>query len=152
MSINNINNNVNNINNAVNDNTDDITIIKDKLDCDPCEKLEDIKEILTYKPVYTSVFTGEFQSITRDNLFNLGYLEIDITRLPNSSKIIFGNNADNKLYTGWLTWRMNGYNFECVQISSEKSVYYAPKNANGFGIVCTNNARAICYYYIEVKD
>jgi len=113
--------------------------------------LKEIKDILTYKPTYTSASIANFQSITRDNLFNLGYLEIELSKLPHSTKIIFGGDSPNAMYTGWLFWRHNQFNFEKIIIHSAKSVYHAPKWANGFAICCSHGARANVFYYTEVK-
>ncbi len=150
--INNINNNINNIDNNTGNNVDDLTIIKDKLACNPCDLLEEIKEKLDYVPVYEGHFVSEFQSIKLDNLANLGYIEIDVTVFPNKTKVIYGGNAPNVLFSGWITWRKNGYNFSREQVTAQSSIYYAPKGANGFSICCTHNSRASCLYYIEIKD
>lgn len=144
-------NNILDIKNDLSDINLDIQNIADSLDCDPCEKLKEIKDILTYKPVYTSASIGNFQSVTRDNLFNLGYLEIELSKLPHSTKIIFGGDSPNAMYTGWLFWRHNQFNFEKIIIHSAKSVYHAPKWANGFAICCSHGARANVFYYTEVK-
>ena len=157
--VNNVNNNVNNINNTVNNienNTDktndDVTIIKDKLACNPCDLLKEIKDKLFKIPTYRAFPIAEFQSIKRDNLADLGFIEIDLTKQPTKTKIIFGGNAPNVMFAGWITWRKNGYNFSREQVTAEKSIYLAPKGANGFSICCTHNARANCIYYIEIKD
>jgi len=150
-------NNTTNFNNIIDikDNLSDINIdikkVADSLDCDPCEQLKEIKDILTYKPTYTSASINNFQSITRDNLFNLGYLEIELSKLPHSTKIIFGGDSPNAMYTGWLFWRHNQFNFEKIIIHSAKSVYHAPKWANGFAICCSHGAKANVFYYTEVK-
>ncbi len=164
--INNINNNVNNVNNNVNNVTntvnniknntektnDDVTTIKDKLACNPCDILEEIKEKLDPKSTFRSNSISEFQSVTRDNISNLSFIEIDLTVQPTKSKIIFGGNAPNVMFAGWLTWRKNNYNFAREQVTAEKSIYLAPKGANGFSICCTHNSRASCLYYIEIKE
>jgi hypothetical protein len=150
--INNINNTINNIENQTDKTNDDVTIIKDKLACNPCDLLEEIKEKLDYVPTYESHFISEFQSIKLDNLANLGYIEIDVTVFPNKTKVIYGGNAPNVLFSGWITWRKNGYNFSREQVTAQSSIYYAPKGANGFSICCTHNSRASCLYYIEIKD
>ncbi len=150
--VNNVNNTVNNINNNTDKTNDDVTIIKDKLACNPCDLLEEIKEKLDYVPTYEGFFVPEFQSIKLDNLANLGYIEIDVTVFPNKTKVIYGGNAPNVLFSGWITWRKNGYNFSREQVTAQSSIYYAPKGANGFSICCTHNSRASCLYYIEIKD
>ncbi len=150
--VNNINNTVNNIENQTDKTNDDVTIIKDKLACNPCDLLEEIKEKLFKVPTYRAFPVAEFQSIKRDNLVDLGFIEIDLTVAPTKSKIIFGGNAPNVMFAGWLTWRKNGYNFAREQVTAEKSIYLAPKGANGFSICCTHNSRASCLYYIEIKD
>jgi hypothetical protein len=150
--VNNINNTVNNIDNKIDDTNDDVTIIKDKLACNPCDILEEIKEKLFYVPTYTPHFVPEFQSVKLDNLANLGYIEIDVTVFPNKTKVIYGGNAPNVLFSGWITWRKNGYNFSREQVTAQSSIYYAPKGSNGFSICCTHNSRASCLYYIEIKD
>jgi hypothetical protein len=150
--VNNVNNTINNIDNNTDKTNDDVTIIKDKLACNPCDLLEEIKEKLNYVPVYEAFLVSEFQSIKLDNLANLGYLEIDVTVPPTKSKVIFGGNAPNVFFTGFLTWRRNGYNFAREQVTAQKTIYYAPKGTNGFSICCTHNSRASCLYYIEIKD
>lgn len=147
-----VNNTVNNINNTTKDTNDDVTIIKDKLACNPCDLLKEIKDKLFKIPTYRSFLVSEFQSIKLDNLADLGFIEIDLTRQPTKTKIIFGGNAPNVMFAGWLTWRKNGYNFSREQVTAEKSIYLAPKGANGFSICCTHNARANCLYYIEIKE
>jgi hypothetical protein len=149
---NNTSNTVNNINLTNNDNNERIRNIQSKLACDPCDLLDKIKKKLDYVPVFTSSSITNFQSVTRDNLFNIGYLQIELIQLPKLGKIVFGGEADDTMYTGWLTWRRNGFNFEKLQITTAKSTYWSPKWADGFSICCTNNARANCIYYIEVKD
>jgi hypothetical protein len=152
---NNTNNNTNTINNIKNTNDDNnkfIREIKDKLACNPCDLLDEIKKKLDYTPVFNSASINNFQSVTRDNLFNIGYLEIELIQLPRTTKIVEGGNGDDTMYTGWILWRRSGFNFEKLQITTAKSTYWSPKWADGFSIVCTNNARANCYYYIEQKD
>jgi hypothetical protein len=144
-------NNIIDIKDNLNDINVDIKKVTDSLDCDPCLQLKEIKDILTYKPTYTSASIPNFQSVTRDNLFNLGYLEIELSKLPHSTKIIFGGDSPNAMYTGWLFWRHNEFNFEKIIIHSAKSVYHAPKWANGFAICCSHGAKANVFYYTEVK-
>jgi hypothetical protein len=150
--VNNVNNTVNNINNTNNDNNKIVKDIQTKLACDPCKLLDDIKKKLNYVPIYKGFTLTNFQSITRDNLPNLGYLKIELVLLPLKGKIVEGNNADDTMYTGWLTFRKDGSNFEKLQITTANSTHLAPIGANGFSICCTNKARANCYYYIEDKN
>ncbi len=157
--INNINNTTNNTNNTINNikNTNDdnnfiIREIKDKLACNPCDLLEEIKKKLNYSPVFTSSAINNFQSVTKDDIPNVGYLQIQLIQLPKLGKTVFGGQADNTMYTGWLVWRRDSFNFEKIQITTANSTYWSPKWANGFSICCTNNARANCIYWIEVKD
>ncbi len=149
---NNTNNTINNIKNTNDDNNKFIREIKDKLACNPCDLLDEIKKKLDYTPVFKSASINNFQSVTRDNLFNIGYIEIELIQLPRTTKIVEGGNGDDTMYTGWILWRRSGFNFEKLQITTAKSTYWSPKWADGFSIVCTNNARANCYYYIEQKD
>jgi len=122
----------------------DINLLKDKLDSadDCCPEPPD-------PDTQTAIVCPIDDGNTYTGIKDLASVKLDVTKLPLSSKIQFGNGSPNVLFAGWLAFTFEGQAYEREPIHFQHNLFTPPKGANGFFYCLTNGAKGRVTYYIK---
>lgn len=86
---------------------------------------------------------------TRDNVPNLVWVVISLTKLPLSSKSMSGGGANNVYFSGWFEWLVNGKPLPREQIQFSPSLFRAPPGATGYAYTLTHGALGFATEYTD---
>lgn len=148
----NLNNKIDNLTNKIDVDVapklDDINVDIDNLkdivnqqdDCCP-EPPDPVTQVATVCPIDNGN--------TYSGLVDLLSVKLNITKLPLSSKIQFGNSSPNVLFAGWLAFTHDDQAYEREPIHFEYNLFTPPKGANGFFYCLTNGAKGRVIYYTK---
>ena len=122
----------------------DINLLKDKLDSadDCCPEPPD-------PDTQTAIVCPIDDGNTYTGIKDLVSVKLDVTKLPLSSKIQFGNGSPNVLFAGWLAFTFEGQAYEREPIHFQHNLFSPPKGANGFFYCLTNGAKGRVTYYVK---
>lgn len=148
---NSLNSSVGNLANSVNNLDNKVEAVDEKAD----EILDKIDEIETCCNESSPDNPDEFDKDEKteeddkkeEGVPQLSFVKIQLTKLPEQSKIQWGEGSPNVTYAGWFEWIVAGFALPRQPIHFQKSIFAAPSYADGYAYTLVNGAtgRATVY-------
>lgn len=149
--VNNLTNSLNNVSNLVNNVNTKVDNLGDKVD-DLSDKIDGIETCCDEtSPDSEDDFDREEKTEEDDKkeegIPKLSFIKIELTKLPEQSKIQWGAGSPDIVFAGWFEWIVAGYALPRQPIHFQRSIFQAPSFADGYAYTLVNGAkgRAIVY-------